>query len=196
MILIQETWSEDWGRNGMYSAAPMNHSINSHCSRGLPGVPSTLSNLRDECGLLSPVWDSYGAEWQDFTRKWLLAEGILAKAGKGPMTTKDVKSTGLPKDLQKWAVAMITKTPFDSTTLTDAFGEEMKKWWNKICPTVVAGAEAILLHSWCRIGCTGIIMLVLGMHWWAAKSGRGKAWSKVLKEMTAMFDVLANAPCW
>jgi len=51
--------------------------------------------------------------------------------------------------------------------------------------------DHVLNHLWCRIGHTEIIMLVLGMNWWACG---GKKWNMVLKEVTAMVQAVINAP--
>ena len=69
-------------------------------SQGLSGLPTGFSSLRAELGLASPEWVEYGPEWQKMTRKWLSAETVLAKTGKGTMVLSDVKSTGLPVLLQ------------------------------------------------------------------------------------------------
>ena len=164
------------------------------CSQGLHGVPATLAGVRGECGLLSPEWDGYGSEWQEFTWKWLAAEAILVKSGKGTMTQKDIQSSGLPQPLQQWALSHITKKSFDPVILNEQFGELMSKWWRGIARSGLQEGDDVLKHLWCRTGHTGIIMLVLGMKWWAEHSGGGKKWQTVLKEMTAMFQAVSNAP--
>ena len=163
-------------------------------SQGLHGVPVNLAGVRAECGPLSPEWDSYGSEWQEFARKWLAAEVILIKSGKGTMTPKDIESSRLPQPLQQWALAHITKQLFYTAILTEQFGEQMSKWWHSIALLGLQEGDHVLNHLWCRTGHTWIVMLVLGMNWWARHSGGGKKWKTVLKEMTAMFQAVINAP--
>ena len=164
------------------------------CSHSLHGVPAALAGVRAECGLLSPEWDAYGSEWQEFTQKWLAAEAILVKSGKGTMTRKDIESSGLPQPLQQWALSHITKKPFDRVILTEQFGDQMNKWWHGIAGSGLQEGDHVLKNLWCRTGHTGIIMLVLGMNWWAQHSGGGNKWQTVLKEMTTMFQAVINAP--
>jgi hypothetical protein len=110
------------------------------------------------------------------------------------MTQKDIQSSGLPQPLQQWALSHITKKSFDPVILNEQFGELMSKWWHGIAGSGLQEGDDVLKHLWCRTGHTGIIMLVLGMKWWAEHSGGGKKWQTVLKEMTAMFQAVSNAP--
>ena len=127
-------------------------------------------------------------------RQWLVAETILGKAGKPALTLADVETIGLPESLQEWASAQISKVPFDYDSVGQGFGAEMSKWWTGLRLKSNRGSKAILAHNWCRNGHTGIVMLILGMHWWAQKSGAGTQWKKVMREMTDMFNAVASAP--
>jgi hypothetical protein len=37
-------------------------------------------------------------------------------------------------------------------------------------------------------------MLVVGMHWWADRSGAGNDWTRVLKEMSEMWQLIVATP--
>ena len=168
--------------------------ITSICSQGLSGLPTGFSSLCAELGLASPEWVEYGPEWQNMTCKWLSAETMLAKTGKGAMALSDVKSTGLPALLQEWALAQIHKIQFDYGAVGEAFGDDMLKWWDGLHLAHGKDGDAILVHGWCRNGQTGIVILILGMRWWAEHAGAGTQWTRVLREMTHMFEVVVTAP--
>jgi hypothetical protein len=69
----------------------------------------------------------------------------------------------------------------------------MLNWWKGL-NVGQKDVSDILKYLWCRDGRTGLVMLVLGMHWWADKSGGGNAWKAVMREMIEMFESLENAP--
>jgi hypothetical protein len=162
-------------------------------SHGLTGVPSTFLSLRQELGLVGDHWQLYGAEWQELARKWLMAEVTLVRLVKPPMTVVDVKTTQLPLALQDWAVCQIAKLEFSSTQVRETIGAEMLKWWKGL-NVGRKDVDDIFNYAWCRDGQTGIVMLILGMHWWADRSGGGNEWKMVIREMSNMFEKLANAP--
>jgi len=132
-------------------------------------------------------------EWQEFARKWLTAEIMLVRLVKPPMRLVDVKETGLPSALQDWALAQISKVEFSSAQVPADFGAQMLNWWKGL-NVGQKDVSDIFKYLWCRDGRTGLVMLVLGMHWWADKSGGGKAWKAVMREMIEMFESLGNAP--
>jgi hypothetical protein len=80
--------------------------------------------------------------------------------------------------------------------VTEEFGREMLGWWDalEMNGNGEAAADHILSLPWCRNGKAGIVLLVLGMRWWAVQSGGGQEWVRVLKEMTTMLELIAAAP--
>ena len=163
-------------------------------SVGLTGIPAALSAIREDLGLLHPEWDSLGESWHEFARKWLAAEITLAKAGRNMMGIDELQSSDVPTALKAWGEAQITKAEFDANILTEQFGDEMRKWWDGLGIKQDREVDRLLAFTWCRNGKVGIAMLVLGMRWWADKSGAGKEWTRVLGEIATMWELIAAAP--
>ena len=122
-----------------------------------------------------------------------MAEVMLVRLVKPPMTVVDVKTTQLPLALQDWAVCQIAKLEFSSTQVCENIGAKTLKWWKGL-NVGRKDVDDIFNYAWCRDGRTGIVMLILGMHWWADRSGGGNEWQMVMREMSNMFEKLANAP--
>ena len=135
-----------------------------------------------------------GKDWQEFTRKWLGAETTLRKAVRGSIGVEDIQSSDLPAALKAWGNAQITKTDFDTSILTEQFGQEMQGWWDGLGLKNSRKSDELLNYIWCRNGRTRIVMLVLGMCWWVKRSGGGTDWSRVVKEMTDMWELIAATP--
>jgi hypothetical protein len=161
---------------------------------GLTGIPPVFSAIHGDLGFLHPEWDGLGELWQEFVWKWLTAETTLAKAGRRIMGAKELLLTDLPAALTQWGAAQITKTEFNADVVTEEFGPEMLKWWDGLGLKQGQGADHLLDLAWCRNGTAGIVMLVLGMRWWADYSGAGKQWTRVLTEMTGMWELISAAP--
>jgi hypothetical protein len=158
------------------------------------GIPALFSAIRGDLGLLHPDWEWLGPEWHTFVRKWLCAETALAKSGGAIVSAPELQETDLPPLLKLWGVAQINKASFDQDIVTEEFGKEMLSWWDGLGLKRNRGADHILSFPWCRNGKAGVVMLVLGMRWWADKSGGGKQWVRVLKEMTIMWELISAAP--
>jgi hypothetical protein len=163
-------------------------------SAALTGIPPVFSSIRGELGLLHPVWDSLGEIWHTFIRKWLSAEAVLVKTGRPSLNSNDIGASDLPAALKAWGIANVNKEEFDDEIVTGNFGKEMQKWWDGLRLTQEARADRILNFPWCRSGMAGIVMLILGMRWWADKCGSGKQWTRVLMEMTRMWELMIEIP--
>ena len=149
----------------------------------LTGIPAILSAIQEDLGLLCPEWDSLGESWHEFAWKWLTAEITLAKASRNMMGIDELQSSDVPTALKAWEEAQITKAEFDANILTEQFGDEMRKWWDMLGFKQDWEVNHLLAFIWCKNGKVGIAMLVLGMRWWADKSGAGKEWTRVLGKM-------------
>ena len=54
--------------------------------------------------------------------------------------------------------------------------------------------DAILDQIWCRPGKTGVVFLLVGLHWQAVYSGAGKKWERNLKLVDSIFRTILAAP--
>jgi hypothetical protein len=158
------------------------------------GIPPVFSAIRGDLGLLHPDWEWLGPQGHEFVQKWLIAETALAKYGGGIISAPDLQETNLPPLLKVWGVAQIRKASFDHNIVTKEFGKEMLTWWDGLGVKQNRSADDILRFLWCRNGKVGIVLLILGMRWWADKSGAEKEWVRVLKEMTIMWELISAAP--
>jgi hypothetical protein len=52
----------------------------------------------------------------------------------------------------------------------------------------------ILQEIWCRPEQTGIMFLLLGMHWQAEYCGTGKDWHKNVKHVESIFNIILSHP--
>lgn len=161
---------------------------------GLTGIPAAFKAIRGDLGLLHPDWDRLGDNWREFVQKWLKAEKVLGRAGGNIIEVEELQSSNLPAALKAWGTAQISKVEFDAEILTVGFGNEMGKWWDELGLKKDQDADRLLNFAWCRNGKVGIAMLVLGMHWWADRSGAGNDWTRVLKEMSEMWELITAAP--
>jgi len=160
-------------------------------SAAIKGIPPIFTSIREQLGLLHPAWDSLGEIWHLFIRKWVSAEAVLAKTERPVLSSDDLEQLDLPAPLKAWGVAQINKEEFNDAIVTGNFGQEMRKWWDGLQLTQVERADHMLKLPWCRSGMVGIVMLIISMRWWAEKSGAGKEWERVVKEMTRMWEVLS-----
>jgi hypothetical protein len=161
---------------------------------GLTGIPAAFKAIRGDLGLLRPDWDILGDDWQEFVRKWLTAEKVLGRAGGNIMEVDELQSSDLPAALKAWGTAQITKVEFEAEILTVEFGNEMRRWWDELGLKKDWDGHRLLNFAWCRNGKVGIAMLVVGMHWWADRSGAGNDWTRVLKEMSEMWQLIVETP--
>jgi hypothetical protein len=112
----------------------------------------------------------------------------LEKASRNMMGVDELQSSDVSTALKVWGKAQITKAEFDANILTEWFGDEMQKWWDGLGFKQDWEVNRLLAFTWCKNGKVGIAMLVLGMCWWADK------WTRVLGEITAMWELIAVAP--
>jgi hypothetical protein len=47
---------------------------------------------------------------------------------------------------------------------------------------------------WCRPGKTGIVILLVGLHWQALYSGAGKKWVSNIERVATIFDAILGVP--
>lgn len=161
---------------------------------GMNGMPSGLASIRQEMGLLNPEYTDYGDTWVAFTKAWGVAETLLHKSGKPNLTANELKQSGIPLDLQKWALAKLNKEEAGIPTTKDYDMGPMNEYILSISTgTRSIDGDTLLNKQWCRSGPTGIRLLVVGMYWWRLLAGHSALWEERIKDVQALFSIVSGA---
>ena len=171
--------------------APTIHCV-IHSIHGLASVPAAYSAIKQELGLVNPVWSSHPAEWKRLCTLWLCVEGSLGKTGRPDLTNQEINNLAVPPDIVNW---MLRKKLSQEHPQPD--GGFDKVWTTFLSRLAISDREKtsdILQEMWCRPGHTGIVFLLLGMHWQAEYFGTGKDWHRNVKCVEHIFNIIISHP--
>lgn len=123
---------------------------------------------------------------------WRRADALLAKTGRGDLLIKEIRASTLPITLKDWLYSKIMHT--DASAPEESFGKEYTYYLERLPWNTMTKGDAVLAEVWCRSGKTGIIVLLLGLHWQAVYSGAGKKWNDNLSRVEKIFHAILDAP--
>ena len=82
----------------------------------------------------------------------------------------------------------------DAPRPAESFRNEFTDYLVGLPWTSVADKSAIMDEIWCRPGKTGIVILLVGLHWQALYSGAGKKWVSNIERVATIFDAILEVP--
>jgi hypothetical protein len=137
-------------------------------------------------------WENGGTPWHSLAAIWLRAEGILAKTGRNDLQFKEIHASSLPPAIKDWMCSRIMQT--DAIPPAESFGNDYTDFLGNLPWTSMIKGNAVLDQVWCRPGKTGIVFLLVGLHWQAVYSGAGKKWERNLKLVDTIFRTILAVP--
>ncbi|KAI0245018.1 hypothetical protein BJV78DRAFT_1159260 [Lactifluus subvellereus] len=160
---------------------------------GLSSIPPALQPFREELGLAGADWDAFGHDWQALATLWLRAETSVSKSGRADLTIAEIRSLSIPDEWKEWMTAKLMKT--DTNPPSDAFGQVLTEYLSRLPPSVFkAGGKSVMTQVWCRLGRTGIVGLLLCLHWQVEYSGTRPEWKTNLKRVECIFKAIIAHP--
>jgi hypothetical protein len=159
---------------------------------GLSGLPTTLQHLREEVGLAGEPWETLGAEWQSLGSLWLRTDTALIKSGRTDLSFKEIYESSIPDDWKQWMAAKAMKT--DAKRPSESFGKVFTNYLRSLPASTHTIGGTVMDQVWSRSGRTGVIGLVLCLHWQAVYSGAGKDWHANLKLIDRIFNAILAIP--
>jgi hypothetical protein len=108
------------------------------------------------------------------------------------MGIDDVRSSSLPEALKDWLYERLLRV--DSQRPKEDFGKAFTQYLQQLPWTNITNGDGVLDQVWCRPGRTGILVLLVGLHWQADYSGGGKMWKENMKRVDTIFQAILNAP--
>lgn len=155
-------------------------------------MPFPLQAIREDAGLVGKDWEDGGTPWHTLAALWLRAENILGKTGRKDLTFKEIHASSLPTALKDWMCSRIMQT--DPTPPGESFGNDYTSFLGNLPWSTMTKEDGILEQVWCRPGKTGIVSLLVGLHWQAVYSGAGKKWERNVKLVGNIFTTIISAP--
>lgn len=148
--------------------------------------------MKEELGLVDPVWSSHPSEWRNLCTLWLRVEGALAKTGRPDLTTKEINDLMVPPDILHWMLGR--KLSQDHPLPDESFGNVWTTFLSGLTVSDWERTSTILEEVWCRPGLTGIVFFLLGTYWQAEYSGTGKDWYNNVKRVEQIFHIILSHP--
>ena len=108
------------------------------------------------------------------------------------LTNQEINNLAVPPDIVNW---MLHKKLSQEHPQPD--GGFDKVWTTFLSQLAISDREKtsdILQEMWCRPGHTGIVFLLLGMHWQAEYFGTGKDWHRNVKRVEHIFNIIISHP--
>jgi len=82
----------------------------------------------------------------------------------------------------------------DPTPPGESFGNDFTNFLGNLPWSSITKGDGILQQVWCCPGKTGIVFLLVGLHWQAVYSGAGKKWERNVKLVDNIFRTILTAP--
>ena len=163
------------------------------CSHtGLEGVPTALLYLHKEVGLAGDTWNTLGARWQALAQLWLHAEAALAKSAHSDLSFTQIHKSAIPEDWKDWMNAKLMN--IDARPPAESFIKAFTNYLKGLNFTMADQGITVMSTLWCHPGKTGIVGLLLCLHWQAEYSGAGHDWDTNIKCVEAIFNTILTLP--
>jgi hypothetical protein len=159
---------------------------------GLSGVPTTLQHLREEVRLVGEPWETLGAEWQSLGSLWLRTDTALIKSGCTNLSFKEIYESSIPDNWKQWMATKAMKT--NAKHPLESFGKVFTNYLCSLPASTHTIGGTVMDQIWSCSGRTGVIGLVLCLHWQAVYSGAAKDWHANLKLIDRIFNAILAIP--
>ena len=159
---------------------------------GLSGVPAALQHLREAVGLAGEPWETMGSEWKSLAALWLRTETFLSKASRTDLSFDEIRTSDIPEEWKDWMYAKLMKT--DASLPKESFGQVFTQYLGRLPSSVRKVGGTVMKQIWCRPGKTGIIGLLLCLHWQAEFAGAGHDWMQNIRQVTDIFNAILSEP--
>lgn len=150
------------------------------------------SGLKEELGLVDPVWSAQPSEWRSLCTLWLRVESALGKTGRPDLTIQEIGDLIVPPDIIAWMLG--NKLAEDHPLPDGGFGAIWTTFLSGLPTSEWGKSIDIIKEMWCRPGPTGIVFFLLGTYWQAEYSGTGKGWYTNVKRIEHIFNIILDNP--
>lgn len=117
---------------------------------------------------------------------------MLVRTGRNDLQFKEIHASALPTEIKDWMCSKIMQT--EPTLPQESFGNDYTNFLGSLPWSSMTKGDEILNQVWCRPGRTGIVFLLVGLHWQALYSGAGKKWERNVKLVDSIFQAILAAP--
>jgi len=156
----------------------------------LSDVPASLLHLREEIGLAGDAWKSMGTDWQALSALWLRAEALITRSARPDLLFTQICKSAIPDHWKEWMNAKLMKTDVDRPP--KAFGMVLTDYLKGVPSSRPEGRSTVMSEIWCRPGVTGIIGLLVCLHWQAKDSGAQNEWMENVKRVEHIYNSILS----
>jgi hypothetical protein len=149
------------------------------------------SGLKEELGLVDPMWSSHPSEWRRLCTLWLRVDSALGRTGRTDLSIQEINDLIVPPDIIAWMLR--TQHSQDHPPPDGGFGDVWTTFLSRLTISEWETTSDIIKEMWCRPGPTGVVLFLLGTYWQSEYSGTGKSWYTNIKRVESIFNcILAN----
>ena len=108
------------------------------------------------------------------------------------LTNQEINNLAVPPDIVNWMLRK--KLPQEHPQPDSGFDKVWTTFLSRLAISDREKTSDILQEMWCRPVHTGIVFLLLGMHWQAEYFGTGKDWHRNVKRVEHIFNIIISHP--
>ena len=156
-----------------------------------------MLSLCEEVGILGEGWNTLGgpnSDWANLASLWLRAESAIGRASYRALDADNLAQGPLPEEWKAW---LLKQLDLDSELAVSMvhFGVALTKYLQELnWQAITKNPDHILTYPWTHGSSTGLISLLLVLHWQAKYSGTGPEWKDNLMLTTKIFEAVLKAP--
>jgi hypothetical protein len=131
-------------------------------------------------------------EWKALAALWLRTEILLARSDRSDLSFAQIHKSSIPDEWKEWMNAKLMN--IDAQRPAESFGKSFTGYLKGLPSSSMKINGTVMTEIWCRPGKTGIIGLLLCLHWQAVFSGAGNDWNENMKRVEDIFNAIAAEP--